>query len=115
MHRPVARPNAAELARRGRYVPAACRERWLDGPLRRTLRLVVSGHTHQYLDRSSAGVRHVWLPSTAFVLPDSMQARVGEKLVGIGVLELTGARARFDLICPDGMLRHELSDPPEWV
>jgi len=96
----------------GRYVAQAARERLLDGPLKPTLRLVISGHTHQYLDVVASGVRHVWMPSSGFVLPDEMQARVGEKLVGIGLLELGDETMRFDLCCPDGMARHELSTMP---
>ena len=38
-----------------------------------------------------------------------MQARVGEKLVGIGLLELDDDTMRFELCCPDGMARHDLS------
>jgi hypothetical protein len=37
------------------------------------------------------------MPSTAFVLPDDIQALIGEKLVGIALLELDGGDARFDL------------------
>jgi 3',5'-cyclic AMP phosphodiesterase CpdA len=108
VHRPVVRPVASESARSGRYVVDAARDRLLEGPLRLSLRLVLSGHTHQHLDLQASGVRHVWVPSCAFVLPDDMQVRVGEKVVGIGLLELTERRARFDLLCPDGMRRHEL-------
>ncbi|HEX3141247.1 MAG TPA: metallophosphoesterase [Rhizobacter sp.] len=114
LHRPLLRPNASEHDRRGRYVPRKAAERLLKGPLRRSLRAVASGHTHQVLDRYSDGVRHLWLPSTAFVLPDEIQARVGEKLVGLGVLELGGALVPssvwFDLLCPDGMHRHMLDE-----
>lgn len=109
-HRPLLRPNANEHHRAGRYVAHAACERLLNGPLRHSLRAVVSGHTHQYLDRTVAGVRHLWLPSTAFVLPDEIQARVGEKLVGLGMLELGGSSVWFDLLCPDGMRRHPLTE-----
>jgi len=112
LHRPVRRPLLGELARKGRYVASAAGERLLAGRLQPTLRLVVSGHTHQYLDLDADGVRHVWMPSTAFVLPDEMQARIGEKLVGIGLLEFDDADVRFDLWCPDGMTRHDLSTLP---
>jgi hypothetical protein len=78
------RPN--EPKDRGRYVTQAARERWLDGPLEPTLRLVIPGHARQHLDVVASGVRHVWMPSSGFVLPDEMQARVGEKLVGIGLV-----------------------------
>lgn len=112
LHRPVWRPNSGELARKGRYVARAPAQRLLGGVLQPSLRLVVSGHTHQYLDLNVAGVRHVWMPSTAFVLPDEMQARIGEKLVGIGLLELGEGDARFDLWCPDGMTRYDVSTLP---
>ncbi len=109
LHRPILRPQFSELARKGRYVCQAAAERLLEGPLHSTLRLVVSGHIHQYLDLWVKGVRHLWMPSTAFILPDEMQTRIGEKLVGIGLLELGEDAARFDLWCPDGMKRHDVS------
>jgi 3',5'-cyclic AMP phosphodiesterase CpdA len=108
LHRPLWRPRG-ESMRKGRYVPGDAAERLLDGPLRSTLRLVVSGHAHQYLDLGIDGVRHVWVPSTAFILPDDMQARIGEKVVGIGLLQLDDGNAQFDLWCPDGMKRHDVS------
>jgi hypothetical protein len=49
------------------------------------------------------------MPSTAFILPDDLQLRIGEKLVGIGLLDLGDGNARFDLWCPDGMRRHDVS------
>jgi len=112
LHRPVLRPQGSELTRKGRYVPGEAARRLLHGPLRPTLRLVVSGHTHQYLDRKVDGVRHIWMPSTAFILPDDMQARVGEKLVGVGLLDVGDDAARFDLWCPDGMTRHDVCTLP---
>lgn len=108
LHRPLIRPQSGERTRKGRYVASGAAERLLNGPLQSTLRLVVSGHTHQYLDITVQGVRHVWVPSTAFILPDDMQARIGEKLVGIGQLDLSDDAARFDLWCPDGMTRHDV-------
>lgn len=109
-HRPVWRPTASEATRKGRYVSQAVRDRLLHGPLRPSLRMVISGHTHQYLDLSDDGVRHVWVPSSAFVLPDHMQSRIGEKVVGLGLLTLEFGTAAFDLWCTDGMVRHSVSD-----
>jgi predicted phosphodiesterase len=109
LHRPVLRPTTGDLTRRGRYVAAEAAARLLTGPLQPTLRLVVSGHTHQFLDTVVDGVRHIWMPSTAFILPDDLQTRLGEKLVGLGLLELGPQAARFDLWCPDGMTRHEVN------
>lgn len=109
LHRPMLRLQSGELARKGRYVGSAATERLLKGPLQPTLRLVVSGHAHQYVDTTVEGVRHLWMPSIAFVLPDDMQTRIGEKLVGIGLLDVSEGTARFDLWCPDGMTRHDVS------
>ncbi|MES2226554.1 MAG: metallophosphoesterase [Pseudomonadota bacterium] len=109
LHRPMLRLQSGERHRKGRYVSSAATERLLRGPLTSTLRLVISGHTHQYLDTTVDGVRHLWMPSTAFILPDDLQARIGEKLVGIGLLDLSDGAARFDLWCPDGMMRHDVS------
>jgi 3',5'-cyclic AMP phosphodiesterase CpdA len=108
LHRPLLRPPG-ELARKGRYVPSEAAGRLLNGPLRSTLRLVVSGHMHQYLDITSKNVRHLWMPSTGFILPDGIQVRIGEKLVGIGVLDFGDGDARFDLWCPEGMTRYDVS------
>jgi 3',5'-cyclic AMP phosphodiesterase CpdA len=108
LHRPLSRVRPSDPKIKGRYVAQPARERLLEGPLKATLRLVVSGHTHQYLDTIVSDVRHVWMPSCSFVIPDEMQARGGEKLVGVGVLELHGGTMAFDLWCPDGMIRHEL-------
>jgi len=112
LHRPLVRVRPDDPKDKGRYVAQAARERLIDGPLKSTLRLVVSGHTHQYLDVVASNVRHVWMPSSGFVLPDQMQGRIGEKLVGIGLLDLHGDTMHFDLWCPDGMARHDLSAMP---
>jgi 3',5'-cyclic AMP phosphodiesterase CpdA len=109
LHRPMLRSQSSEIARQGRYVSRTATERLLKGPMQPTLRLVVSGHAHQYLDTMVEGVRHLWIPSTAFILPDDMQSRIGEKLVGIGLLQLGEEAAQFDLWCPDGMRRHDVS------
>ncbi|HZB90018.1 MAG TPA: metallophosphoesterase [Stellaceae bacterium] len=93
-----------------RYVPLEPRRRLLALLARVELRLVLSGHAHQYLDRVIDGVRHIWLPSTAFIIPDDRQDRVGEKVTGVGLLELSPeGHHRFDLICPDGMVRHDVT------
>lgn len=110
LHRPLARPHAGEHQRRGRYVPEPASDKLLHGPLRRNLKLVASGHLHQYLDRTVAGVRHLWLPSTAYLLGDDLQARIGEKLVGLGVLDLGDGDAAFDLWCPQGMVPHQVGE-----
>lgn len=97
-HRPLARAWGDNAARLGRYAPLAAASRLLEGPLARTLEVVVSGHLHQALSWSSGRVRHVWVPSCSFVFSAALQAPVGAKLVGMGLLTL-GASANHQLLC----------------
>lgn len=57
-------------------------------------------------------VRHVWLPSTAFYLADELQERLGEKVTGLGVLDLTPDGLHFHLVCPEGVARNSVLDHP---
>jgi 3',5'-cyclic-AMP phosphodiesterase len=59
-------PRAALLASLGDVAPA----------------LVVCGHVHQFRETRPNGSRHVWGPSTGFVIPDRIQPRYGLKEVG---------------------------------
>ena len=70
----------------------------------------VVSHTHRYLDTCADGIRHLWMPRRArLLLPDSMQARVGERPSASVCSTSATTPARFDLWCPDGMVRHDLS------
>jgi len=111
LHKPLYRDDPGDGTAHIRYVPLAQRRRLLALLAGSDLRLVLSGHAHQYLDRVLAGVRHVWLPSTAFIIPDAMQERIGEKRTGLGVLDLSADGFRFALVSPAGMAQHALSDP----
>ena len=41
------------------------------------LKLVACGHVHQHRIFEKDGITHVWAPSTAFILPDAYQPRIG--------------------------------------
>jgi 3',5'-cyclic AMP phosphodiesterase CpdA len=112
LHKPLFQNTCEDVAPHVRYVPFGPRHRLLNLVAGLDLRIVLSGHVHQYLDRIIDGVRHVWVPSTAFFLPDSIQERVGEKVAGLGLLELRGEDYRFDLVCPDGLARNNLLEQP---
>jgi DNA repair exonuclease SbcCD nuclease subunit len=47
------------------------------------VRLIASGHVHQRRDFTFGHIRHVWAPSTGFIIPDSLQERIGTKEVGL--------------------------------
>jgi len=112
LHKPLFQNTCEDEAPHIRYVPLGPRRRLLNLIARLDVRIVLSGHVHQYLDRIIEGIRHIWVPSTAFFLPDTVQERVGEKITGLGLLELSNESYRFDLVCPDGLTRNNLVEQP---
>jgi 3',5'-cyclic AMP phosphodiesterase CpdA len=66
-----------------RYIPQPARARLIEmlGPV--DLRLVASGHVHQRRDFTRGHVRHVWAPSSGFIIPDKKQEVIGIKEVGL--------------------------------
>jgi 3',5'-cyclic AMP phosphodiesterase CpdA len=112
LHKPLLHVDPMDDVPHIRYVPAAPRRRLLDLLAPVDLRLVLSGHTHQYLDRMVARTRHVWCPSTACIFPDSRQERIGEKVTGLCVLELTRDAYRIDLVRPEGVAQNNLLEQP---
>ena len=112
LHKPFFQTSPADEEPRRRYVPVAPRRRLYELFAREDLRAVISGHVHQYLDRRIDGVRYIWIPSAAYFMPDEVQDRIGEKITGVGVLELTRGEMQFHLVCPEGVLRHSSFDHP---
>jgi 3',5'-cyclic AMP phosphodiesterase CpdA len=110
LHKPLYLDDPADARPHIRYVPQPQRRWLLELLAPHDLRLVLSGHAHQYLDRVLGGARHIWLPSTAFIIPDTMQERIGEKVTGLGVLDLAPDGHRFALVTPAGMMQHRLDD-----
>ena len=47
------------------------------------LRLVASGHVHQRRDFTWGHVRHIWAPSSGFIIADKKQEVIGVKEVGL--------------------------------
>jgi hypothetical protein len=78
----------------------------LGGSLKASLHLVVSGHRATSFDVAATGVAQLRLPATVHTAPDLDPHRIGEKLVGVGLLELGRDEIGFDLWCPDGITRH---------
>jgi 3',5'-cyclic AMP phosphodiesterase CpdA len=77
-------PGDPELAESAiRYVPEPARRRLIDMLGKVDLRLVASGHVHQRRDFTFRHVRHVWAPSTGFVISDAQQELIGIKQTGL--------------------------------
>ena len=107
-HKPVFQNQLDAEPPHIRYLPTLPRRRLLELLKNAEWRLWLSGHTHQFWDRTVGGVRHIWVPSGSFYFPATMQPKIGEKIVGLGVLTLpAGREARFDLVAADGMRQEE--------
>jgi 3',5'-cyclic AMP phosphodiesterase CpdA len=86
LHKPLYldAPDDPELeASAIRYVPPPARRRLLAILDQADLRLVASGHVHQRRDFTFRGIRHIWAPSSGFIISDQRQERIGLKEVGL--------------------------------
>jgi 3',5'-cyclic AMP phosphodiesterase CpdA len=108
LHKPLFRDDWEDTEAHSRYVPHLARQRLKALLPAGRLRLVVSGHAHQTRRVDCEGAAHIWMPSTAFCIPDALQERLGQKVVGIAVLELTADTADLRYFTPPGMIRHNL-------
>jgi 3',5'-cyclic AMP phosphodiesterase CpdA len=86
LHKPLYlnAPGDPELAATAiRYIPQPARARLIEMLSAVDLRLVASGHVHQRRDFTRGHVRHVWAPSSGFIIPDKKQEVIGIKEVGL--------------------------------
>jgi len=86
-------------------VPAA-RARLLDRLDRCDVRLIVSGHLHQHLDRTFGGQRHLWVPAVGFAAP---HAHGGDGRCGVTVLEFSQADVEVTIERPRALISHDLA------
>jgi 3',5'-cyclic AMP phosphodiesterase CpdA len=86
LHKPIFlnTPEDPELeATAIRYVPFPARRRLVEMLRAANVRLIASGHVHQRRDFTYRGTRHIWAPSTGFIISDKRQDRIGIKEVGL--------------------------------
>ena len=108
LHKPLFRSGWDDGEGPPRYVPAAARARLRALLPPERLGLVASGHVHQARRLRCGEALHVWAPSTSFCIPDAMQEGIGEKIVGLTLLELGDGDAAVCFPQPPGMIRHNL-------
>ncbi len=77
VHKPLFDRSPDEETLGGRFLNPAPRRRLLASLAACRPRVVACGHVHQYRVTEFKGTRHVWGPSTGFVLPDELQPRYG--------------------------------------
>jgi 3',5'-cyclic AMP phosphodiesterase CpdA len=86
LHKPLYlnAPDDPELVATSiRYVPMPQRIHLVELLRAVDLRLVASGHVHQRRDFTYHHIRHIWAPSTGFIVPDRIQQVIGTKEVGL--------------------------------
>ena len=66
-----------------RYVPQPARRHLIEMMSAADVRLIGSGHVHQRRDYTFGRIRHVWAPSTGFIINDKRQERIGIKETGL--------------------------------
>jgi len=114
VHKPLFHLSPDEDAITGRFVNPVPRRQLLEAFGARRPKLVASGHVHQYLHNEvEPDARHIWAPSTAFILPDWRQPVYGAKEVGYveHVLEPDGRHASRFVAVPE-LSRLVITDVP---
>lgn len=93
-----------------RYVPVDARARLSAMIDRFSVRLVGCGHVHQTRSHRVGDTLFVWAPATAFILPDSMQPLIGDKVCGFIDYRLgDDGSVAFQVVQPDGIAHHDLA------
>ena len=70
---------------------------------------VVSGHLHCHRDVVRDGLRHVWAPSTAFLVQEPVDT-AADNIVGILSVELDDEGVRVELVDVPGLVAHDLAE-----
>jgi len=87
-HRPLAPTAEGEFDTPKRYHTDPGRTRLRELLAGSPVRVVVSGHVHQWRDQAIGGIRFLWAPATWARLPDAAQPVIGTKVVGLVELDL---------------------------
>jgi predicted phosphodiesterase len=112
LHKPLFRDDADEDIVHGRYIAKPARQRLLAILSDHDVRFIAAGHTHQVRRHRCDGIEHVWAPSAAFTVPDFRQEWIGDKCVGVMLLELQPDRHGFTHVVPAGLTPYTLMDFP---
>jgi 3',5'-cyclic-AMP phosphodiesterase len=83
IHRPLMPWAVGEIDDPHRYVTEPARSRLLGLVAAGDVRLVASGHVHQWRTNGFVDPAHVWAPPTWAVLPETIQPMLGAKLTGV--------------------------------
>jgi 3',5'-cyclic AMP phosphodiesterase CpdA len=106
-HKPLFLQSPDEAETTASSINPAPRERLLRRLRASPVKVVLSGHLHCRRDVVRNGLRHVWAPSTAFLVPPQEGA---EAVVGMLALEVDEAGVRVQPISIPGLVAHDLHE-----
>lgn len=113
VHKPLFRDDPGEANVTHRTVTPENRRRLADLLHGANVRLVASGHLHQHRHHRLDDVDHCWGPSTAYVLPDRKQPRMGQKRVGYVEYTFQPGRVDVSIVEPPELTNHDLDEFPD--
>jgi len=105
VHKPLFLDHPGEDIISPGCTPPAPRKAILDLLQASGVRLVVSGHLHQYREMMADGIRYVWLPAVAFAAPISAG---GDARCGLAVLSFGTDTVHVRIEYPFGLVSHDL-------
>ncbi|HUG00135.1 MAG TPA: metallophosphoesterase [Ilumatobacter sp.] len=111
LHRPLVPLATDHVDEPSRYVTEPGRGRLMQLLAAGDVRLVASGHVHQWQTADVGPVRHVWAPSTWAALPDRIQPVLGRKVVGVVEHTLyADGQSTSVLVQPEGVRQLVIAD-----
>jgi 3',5'-cyclic AMP phosphodiesterase CpdA len=111
-HKPLCDQSMLEPAMSQSFWYPAARALVADALQQGAVRLVISGHLHEARDRMIEGIRHLWVPGTAFVQDMAVEwvpDRGGRRRIGFMMLEL-GTTTRAFLREPSRMFNTDIGN-----
>ena len=110
LHKPLFIDDPAEGARGYWTVPPEPRRRMLRLMQGRDIRLIGSGHLHIQRNATFDGTRHVWAPSSAFVVGGLQEPLGGERRLGAVEYDMSGDGIEVRFVRPEGLSDDMIDD-----
>lgn len=107
VHKPLFMDSLSEASVTSDCLDPDARNKLLAAFAKHNLRLVASGHKHQYRSFGLDGTIHLWAPSTGSVNFGPDRLMWGLRVVGFVEITLQGEKMRQRLVGNDFMFRHE--------
>lgn len=112
LHKPLFQNSAEEPPVGSWFLTHKARNSVLAAIAGADVRLIASGHLHLFRE-TTRSMRHVWAPSTSFILPDYFEPDWGPKVVGYVEHRLhEDGRCESRLVEPAAMTRNNMENFP---